>query len=82
VTPGRTQVSVNPTTCLTQIAETDGFLVIGGSGMYAAASGSGTSTVRVTAIAGRSSDGGCLGPEATPLFELVVIQGTGSLSLN
>lgn len=82
VTPGRPQVSVNPTTCLTQIAETDGFLVIGGSGMYAAASGSGTSTVRVTAIAGRSSDGGCLGPEATPLFELVVIQGTGSLSLN
>ncbi len=82
VTPGRPQVSFSPTTCLTEIAETDSFVVTGGSGTYADASGGGTTTVSVTTLADRGSDGGCLGPEAPPLFRLVVIQGTGSLSLN
>lgn len=44
--------------------------------------GAGTATVNVTAIAGRSPNGTCLGPESRPVFVLVIIRAAGNLSLN
>jgi hypothetical protein len=82
VTPGRPQIRFNPTTCVTKITEPDGFVVTGGTGKYVGASGDGTATVNVVAIAGRSPDGSCLGPRSAPLLELVIIRGAGTLSLN
>jgi hypothetical protein len=81
VTPGRPQIRFNPTTCVTKIAEPDSFIVTAGTGKYVGASGHGTATVNVATIGGRSPDGSCLGPRSKPIFELVIIRATGSLSL-
>lgn len=82
ITPGRPQVRSNQTTCVTKITEHDTFIFAGGTGTYADASGAGTATVNVTAIAGRSADGSCLGADSRPVFVHVTIRGAGNLSLN
>ncbi|MCA1697258.1 MAG: hypothetical protein LC749_22490, partial [Actinobacteria bacterium] len=81
-TPGRPQVRFNQTTCVTKITEHDTFIFAGGTGTYADASGAGKATVNVTAIAGRNSDGSCLGSDSRPVFQLVVIRADGNLSLD
>ncbi len=82
VTPGRPQVRFNQTTCVTKITEHDTFIFAGGTGTYADASGAGTATVSVTAIAGRNADGSCLGADSRPVFVLVTIRAVGNLNLN
>jgi hypothetical protein len=82
VTPGRPQIRFDPTTCITKITEPDTYIVTGGTRKYFAASGHGTATVNVVAISVRRPDGSCLGPKSAPIFELVIIRATGTLSLN
>ncbi len=82
ITPGRSQVRFNQTTCVTKITEHDTFIFAGGTGTYTNASGAGTATVNVTAIAGRNADGGCLGADSRPVFVLVTIRAAGDLNLN
>ena len=74
-------VRFNPTTCETRVELTDHFVVTGGTGAYAASTGSGTDTVHVIEIAGRDSSGSCLGPKSPPIFELTIIQSTGNITL-
>jgi hypothetical protein len=78
---GPPSVSFNSTTCETRVELTDRFVVTGGTGNYAAATGSGTDTVHVTEIAARSSTGRCLGPKSQPIFQLTIIQSTGNITL-
>ncbi len=78
---GPPNIMFNPTTCETRVELTDHFVVTGGTGSYAAATGSGTDTVHVIEIAGRDSSGSCLGPKSPPIFELTIIQSTGNITL-
>lgn len=78
---GRPQVEFNPRSCVTTITIVDTATITGGTGAFEGASGSSTEKVRVTSVAGRGSDGRCLGPESPPLFELAVIRSEGTLSL-
>ncbi|MCA1696639.1 MAG: hypothetical protein LC749_19030 [Actinobacteria bacterium] len=82
ITPGRPQVRFDQTTCVTRITEHDTFIFAGGTEKYAGASGTGTATVNVTAVAGRNADGSCLGSDSRPAFVRVVIRGAGNLSLS
>ena len=78
---GLPKVSFNPTTCETRVELTDHFVVTGGTGTHAAATGSGTDTVHVIEIAGRDRTGSCRGTMSPPVFELTINQSTGNIML-
>lgn len=80
-TPGRPHVSFDHKTCVAEISTTDNVAVTSGTGKYAGATGSQRAQVHVTDIFGHHPDGSCLGPNTTPVFELVLVHETGSINL-
>ena len=78
---GRPEVKFNHRSCVTIITIVDTSTITGGTGAFEGASGSTTDRVRATSVAGRDSDGRCLGPEFPPIFELGVIRSEGTLTL-
>lgn len=80
-TPGPPQVDFNPAACLSRITLHPTTRVTGGTGAFAGASGSGTSTANLTVLGGRNDDGSCQGPTSPPIFQVSFVQATGTLRL-
>lgn len=78
---GPPDVRFDTTTCVTRVGLTDHFVVTGGAGRYAGATGVGTDDVHVTEVAGRRPDGTCLGPDTPPVFSLTIVRSTGTITL-
>lgn len=81
VTLDTPQVDFNPASCVSHIVQHPTTVVLGGSGAYAGASGTGTATVRRTVLGDRDDSGACLPPSAPPRFVLSIIDATTALTL-
>jgi hypothetical protein len=73
-------VHFNPVTCVLRIVQRGSFQVTGGTGVFATASGGGTSTTHVTVISRRAANGTC-DQQAPPLLALVIVHETGTLTV-
>jgi hypothetical protein len=71
--------SVNPMSCLFNATLDQTGQVVGGTGQFAAASGTSTATVAAQGILARDPDGSC-SSEQTPLHEVDTIASSGTLS--
>jgi hypothetical protein len=72
-------VSVDPRSCIVSVTVQQSGRVVGGTGRFAAASGSFTGTLSGRGLAARNSDGSCSQEQAL-LFEVDKISETGTLS--
>ncbi len=72
-------VSLNPRSCTGTATLQQTGMVVGGTGQFAAASGSYTATVTGRAVLARNPDGSC-SVEQAPLHEVDMIASSGSLS--
>ena len=73
-TPVSAQSEFDPATCVTRTAIFNTFIITGGTGDLAGASGGGDGTANLTTVAGRGADGNCLGPESPPVFLISVVR--------
>lgn len=71
----------NYRTCTAALTAHGTFLIVGGSGAYASASGSGTYVRHDRLVGGRTPSGKCAGRNATPaaVYDHVTMTGTSSL---
>lgn len=81
VTPGPPEVKFNPNTCVTRITESDTFVITRATGVYAGASGSGTSKLHVTIERARTETGACAGAETPPLSSFLIVRAKGTVSI-
>jgi hypothetical protein len=78
-TLGFPQPSVNPRSCVATITVHQTGEIVGGTGQFANATGSGTGTVTGRLVLARNPDGSC-NFEHVPLHEVDMLQSTGTLS--
>lgn len=72
-------VSVDPRSCIVSVTVRQSAMVVGGTGRFAAASGSFSGTLSGRGLAARNSDGSCSQEQALR-FEVDKISETGTLS--
>ena len=72
--------SVNPRSCIFSVTVQQTGTVVGGTGRFAAATGSYTATVTARGLLPRNPDGSC-SMEQTPRHEVDVLASSGTLSL-
>jgi len=81
VHPGPPNVQFNPDSCVTTITERDTFNITGADGIYAGATGSGTSRLRVILEGARAATGDCAGPGTPPVSSNLLVKGKGTVSI-
>lgn len=80
-TPVSAQSQFDPATCVTRTAIFNTFVITDGTRGFAGVSGHGSGTADVTVVAGRDSEGRCLGPASPPLFVISVVRLTAVVDL-
>jgi hypothetical protein len=70
---------VNPNSCAFKAALSQTGQIVGGTGQFAAASGSSTATVNALGVLARNPDGSCAFDKATP-HEVDTVESSGTLS--
>ncbi len=79
--PGAPRIDADPVTCVTRIDLQVANEVLGGTGEYEGATGSGSGTSNITQIRGRSADGTSRPLSSPPIFEIAIVEASETITV-